>query len=173
MGKTPTANVFVVYLKFKFNWDIFIQRASLAAQTVRNLPVMQETRVWTLGGGEDPLEKEMATHSSILAWRIWWTEEPGVLYNPWGCKESDTTEQLTHTFILKTKSFVFIWYLNLTGHLIVLCAKSGNSSNNKREKRVNGWMPGWQRSRKPKFEIIAQLSYGRNNSHFKHSTHGS
>ena len=40
-------------------------------------------------------EKEMATHSSILAWRIPWTEEPGGLYSLWGCKESDTTEQLS------------------------------------------------------------------------------
>ena len=47
-------------------------------------------------GPEDPLEMEMATHSSILAWRIQWTEKPGG-YSPWGCKESDTTEQLTHT----------------------------------------------------------------------------
>ena len=43
-------------------------------QMVKNLPAMQETRVWSLGQ-EDPLEKEMATHSSILAWRTLWTEE--------------------------------------------------------------------------------------------------
>ena len=48
------------------------------AQTGKNLPAMQETRVQSLGG-EDPLEKGMATHSSILAWRIPWTEEPGGL----------------------------------------------------------------------------------------------
>ena len=41
---------------------------------------------------DDPLEKEMAAHSSILAWRIPWTEEPGGLYSPWGRKELDTTE---------------------------------------------------------------------------------
>ena len=46
------------------------------SQMVMNLPAMQETQVQPLGG-EDPLEKEMATHSSILAWRIPWTEEPG------------------------------------------------------------------------------------------------
>ena len=45
---------------------------------VRNLPEMRETWVQSLGG-EDPLEKEMATHSSILAWRVLWTEEPGGL----------------------------------------------------------------------------------------------
>ena len=48
------------------------------AQMVKNLPVMQETRVQSLGW-EDSLEKGMATHSSILAWRIPWTEEPGGL----------------------------------------------------------------------------------------------
>ena len=53
-------------------------RASLVAQTVRNLHAMQEIQVQFLGW-EDPLEKGMATHSSILAWRISWTEEPGEL----------------------------------------------------------------------------------------------
>ena len=54
-------------------------------QSVKNLPAMQETqetRVLSLGG-EDPLEKEMATHSSILAWTIPWTEEPGELESMW------------------------------------------------------------------------------------------
>ena len=50
--------------------------ASLVAQRVKRLPAMQETWVRSLGW-EDSLEKEMATHSSILAWRIPWTEEPG------------------------------------------------------------------------------------------------
>ena len=53
-------------------------RASLMAQTVKNLLAMQETWVQSLGW-EDPLEKEVATHSSILAWRIPWTKEPGGL----------------------------------------------------------------------------------------------
>ena len=52
--------------------------ASLVTQTVKNLPAMQETQVQSLGR-EDTLEKGMATHSSILAWRIPWTEEPGGL----------------------------------------------------------------------------------------------
>ena len=52
--------------------------ASLVAQTLKHLPIMRETRVRFLGQ-EDPLEKEMATHSSILAWRIPRTEEPGRL----------------------------------------------------------------------------------------------
>ena len=53
-------------------------RASLLAQTVKNLPAMQETRVQSLSR-EDPLEKRMATHSSTLAWRIPQTKEPGRL----------------------------------------------------------------------------------------------
>ena len=53
-------------------------RASLVAQTVKDLPTMRETWVRSLGE-EDPLEEEMAPHSSILAWRIPWTEEPGGL----------------------------------------------------------------------------------------------
>ena len=55
--------------------------ASLVAQIVKNLPAMQETGVQSLGR-EDLLEKGMAIHSSILAWRIPWTEEPGRLYSP-------------------------------------------------------------------------------------------
>ena len=56
---------------------------------VKNLPAMQETRVPSLGR-EDPLEKGTAAHSSILAWRIPWTEEPAG-YSLWGLKESDKT----------------------------------------------------------------------------------
>ena len=54
------------------------EKASLVAQTVKRLPTMQETQVQSLGW-EDPLEKEMATHSSIHAWKIPWIEEPGGL----------------------------------------------------------------------------------------------
>ena len=59
--------------------DVCIHREDFpVAQTVKNLSAMQETWVRSLGG-EDPLEKGMATHSSALAWRIPWTEEPGRL----------------------------------------------------------------------------------------------
>ena len=67
-------------------------KTSPVAQMVKCLSTMRETWVRSLGQ-EDPLEKEMATHSSIHAWKIPWTEEPGGLYSPWGRKESDTTEQ--------------------------------------------------------------------------------
>ena len=58
--------------------DKYILMASLVVQMVKNLPAIQETLVPSLGQ-EDPLEKGMAPHSSILAWRIPWTEEPGEL----------------------------------------------------------------------------------------------
>ena len=63
--------------------------ASLVAQMVRNPPAVQETWVWSLGW-KDPLEKGMATHSNILAWRIPWTEEPGELYIVHGVAKSQT-----------------------------------------------------------------------------------
>ena len=62
------------------------------AQMVKNLPAVRETQVQSLVW-EDPLEEEMATYSSILAWRIPWTEEPGVLQSL-GCKELDMTQRL-------------------------------------------------------------------------------
>ena len=67
----------------------------LVAHMVKNLSAMQETRVRSLGQ-EDPLEKEMATHSSILAWEIPWTEELGGLQSI-RSQESEATEWLTHT----------------------------------------------------------------------------
>ena len=68
------------------------------AQTVKNLPAMQELWVQSLSW-DDPLEKGMATHSNILAWRFPWTEEPGRLQSV-GRKELDTTERLTPLFLL-------------------------------------------------------------------------
>ena len=73
---------------------------SLVAQMVKHLPIMWETRVQSLGW-EDPLEKEMATHSSTLAWKIPWTEEPGRL-------QSVGSQRVEHD-----------WVTSLT-----LCAKS-------------------------------------------------
>ena len=90
---------------------------------------MQETWVRSLGR-EDPLEKEMATHSSTLAWRIPWTEEPGGLHSSRGHKELDTTEQLHYAHsricvimsIKKTtanpQSYSFKWIIFLN-HLVI------------------------------------------------------
>ena len=64
---------------------------SLVAQMVKNVPAMQETQPGLTLGREDPLEKAMAIHSSILAWRIPWTKELGGLQSM-GSQESDTTE---------------------------------------------------------------------------------
>ena len=69
----------------------------LLAQTVKNLPAVQETQVWSLGQ-EDPLEKGMATHSSILAWIIPWTEDPGGL-------QSMGSQRVGHNWV--TNAFTF------------------------------------------------------------------
>ena len=71
--------------------------ASLMAQMVKHLSTMRETRVRSLGQ-EDPLEKGMATHSSTLAWKIPWMEEPGGLQSM-GRKELDVTERLHFHFV--------------------------------------------------------------------------
>ena len=88
---TPSVNIHFAFL-----------RASLVAQMVKKLPAMWETWVWSLGR-EGPLEKGMATHSGILAWRIPWTEKPGG-YCPWSHKELEMTEQLSLAF-LRTKTW--------------------------------------------------------------------
>ena len=81
--------------------------ASLAAEMVKNLPPMQETWAQSLGW-EDPLEEGMATHSSILAWRIPWTEEPGGLWSI-GSQTASVRQRLkllhAHAFI-----YMYIWF---------------------------------------------------------------
>ena len=84
--KTVFRHIYIIY-----TW------ASLVAQKVENLPAVQETQVRSLGW-DDPLEKGMAAHYSIPAWRIPWTEQPDGLQSM-GRKESDTTEQLTLSHI--------------------------------------------------------------------------
>ena len=71
---------------------------SLVAELVKSLPAMQETQFGSLCQ-EDPLVKEMATHCSVLAWKIPWTEEPGRLQSV-GCKELETTERLIISLFL-------------------------------------------------------------------------
>ena len=74
--------------------------ASLVAQLVKNLPAIQETWVWFLGQ-KDPLEKETSTHSSILAWRIPWTDKPGRL-------QSMESQRVGHNWVT-TLSLYFPW----------------------------------------------------------------
>ena len=90
---------------------------------------MQETRVPSLGL-EDPLEKEMAAHSSILAWRIPWTENPGGLQSM-GHKELDTTEWLTHvepTILQVLNSYMWLVavILDITGLELLLIVMVGH-----------------------------------------------
>ena len=77
--------------------------SSLVTQRLKRLPAMQETWVRSLGR-EDPLEKEMATHSSILAWRIPWTEEPGEL-------QSMGSQRVGHNsdFTSQRLFYLFLW----------------------------------------------------------------
>ena len=98
----------------------------LVAQMEKNLPAMWKTWVWSLDC-KGPLEKEMATHSSIHAWRIPWTEEPGG-YSPWGLKESDITEQWTHTHNIVT-------VINTSPSFITLLSHST-------PKKINCWLIG-------------------------------
>ena len=78
---------------------------------------MQETQVQSLGW-EDPLEKKMATHSSILAWRMPWTEEPGGLQRM-HCKQSDTTERLSLSLSHTVQISSFQEALHSLSHLTV------------------------------------------------------
>ena len=84
--------------------NIRMSGASLVAQTVKNLPAIQETQVWSLGR-EDPLEKGMAIHSNILAWKIPRTEEPGGL-------QSVGSQRVKHNWATNTSTF---WCLQLVG----------------------------------------------------------
>ena len=89
------SEVLCLYRRFSERLFLYLM-ASLVESRLKRLPAIWETWVQSLGR-EDPLEKEMATHSSILAWRIPWTEELGELQST-GRKELDTTERLHFHF---------------------------------------------------------------------------
>ena len=109
--ETKTSLLTVLEWEFRIFVRMFAKFwASLMTQTIKNLPAMKETKVLPLGG-EDPLEKGMATHSSILAWRIPWTEERGG-HSPWGHRGLDTTEWLTLSHSAK-----FCWLLSASPSL--------------------------------------------------------
>ena len=89
----------LIYISIVLLW------ACLVAQRLKHLPAMQETWVRSLGR-EDPLEKEMATHSSILAWRIPWTEEPGGVKKSW-TRLSDFTFAFTFIVLLRENILIY------------------------------------------------------------------
>ena len=85
----------------------------MVAQKLKRLPAMRETKVQSLGW-EDPLEKEMATHSSILAWKIPWREEPGG-YTVHGVAKSRTRlSNFTFTFLIASSILI----IGTTAHLV-------------------------------------------------------
>ena len=86
--------------------------ASLVAQSIKNLPAVQKTRVWSLSW-EDPLEKEMATHSSIFAWKISWTEEPGGL-------QSMGSQRVGHDWATNTYLLTLLSIFHTSQSLLVL-----------------------------------------------------
>ena len=87
---------------------LYPKYASLVAQKLKHLPAMQETRVQSLGW-EDPLEKEMATHSSVLAWRIPWREEPGRL-------QSTGSQRVGHDWATSLLLSSMFQFFNINGH---------------------------------------------------------
>ena len=107
-------------------WIYFVnyrsyERASLVAQTVKNLPAMQETWVWFLGR-EDLLEEGMAAHSSILAWRIPWMEEPGGLFHGVAKSQTQLNDLLTILWNLNSDKIFLVFYLFLCTFKMLLLA---------------------------------------------------
>ena len=93
---------FFLVMSFLGFWGFFL-RASLLAQSIKNLPAVQETWVRSLGW-EGPLETEMTTHSSILAWKISWTQEPGGL-------QSMGSQRVGHDWATNINTLHF-WFLH-------------------------------------------------------------
>ena len=89
---------------------LYFTQTSLEAQTVKHLPIMRETRVQPLGW-KDPLEKEMATHSSILAWKIPWMVEPGRL-------QSMGSQRVGHNWATEQLHFHIIFSQSMIGNLM-------------------------------------------------------
>ena len=113
-----------------YRWGMELAKCfGYMAQMVKHLSTMWETWVWSLGWG-DSLEKEMATHSSTLALKIPRTEELGVGYYPWGCKESGMTEHLhfLHFLSLLVRGRARIWTLVVKCMLFFFCGHAAHLS---------------------------------------------
>ena len=108
-----TREYLIIQLYYQY---LLIQKFCLRCQTSIHLfsllPAVQETWVWSLGW-EDPLEKEIATHSSILAWKIPWTEEPGGL-------QSMSSQTVRHDWATNTNTYSVSWLASMSS--IFLCA---------------------------------------------------
>ena len=120
--------------------------ASLVAHMVKNLPAMKETQVPSLGQ-EDPLEKGMTTHSSILVWRISWTEEPGRL-------QFMGSQRIRHNWVTNTFNFntyrepiyemyAFIRYINKYKHKIHQCSLIRSYKNPCKSDTLSGHNMNW------------------------------
>ena len=112
--------IFLTSPSHHFYWEIadihhcISWRASLVAQMVRNLPAMWETWVQSLGW-EDPLEEHMATYSSILAWRIPWTKEPGGLQSMALQRVTVESQLSIHNHTHSNLKTQFLWNLDSNG----------------------------------------------------------
>ena len=95
---------------FRIKKNTYFEVGFPGNSTVKNLPAMQETQVWSLGQ-EDPLEKGMTTHSSILAWRIPWTEDPGGL-------QSVGSQRVGHDWTTNTFTFnvLTVWHSSYSAY---------------------------------------------------------
>ena len=116
INRKKTAFALSLFIFYPF-WCVptFLLGASLVAQRVKHLPTMREIRVWPLGQ-EDPLEKEMATHSSTLVWKIPGTEKPGRL-------QSMGLQRVRHDYVTSLSLHLFIkpsWSMTYQFYLLVL-----------------------------------------------------
>ena len=118
------------------------QWASLVTQWVKNLPAMQETQVQSLGR-EDPLEKGMATHSRILAWKIPWTEEPGGLHSMGLQRVRHNWATNTSGHLLESRGRGRSWLEFLEAVLNSLTAKTTNSVVYKITVYFSHYSPQW------------------------------
>ena len=112
------SNFYIFVYLIYFNWNIItlVSITSLIALTVKCLPTVCETRIQTLGR-EDPLEKEMATHSNILAWKIPWAEESGRL-------QSMESKRVGHDWATSLSLFTFILKDGLKKILLLFMSNS-------------------------------------------------
>ena len=113
---------------------------------VKNLSAMQDIQVWSLGW-EDPLEKGMATHSSILAWWIPWTEDPGELYSPGSHKDLDKTKwDQSWVFIGRTDveaETPILWQPHVKSWLIGKDSDAGRDWGQEEKGPTEDEMAGW------------------------------